>query len=52
MIRIKFKNRNDELHWFLMVRVIEEFTEIPFRYVECINDNDVGEVFVKVPEDE
>ena len=52
MIRIKFKNRNDELQWFLMVRVIEEFTKIHFRYVECINDNDAGDVYVKVPEDE
>lgn len=52
MIRIKFRNRNDELQWFLMVRVIEEFTEIHFRYVECINDNDAGDVYVKVHEDD
>lgn len=41
MIKLKFKNRDDELKFFLILREIQEFAEIKIRYAECVSDLDV-----------
>lgn len=40
MIKIKFKNRHDELKYFMLIKAISELLNIPVRYAECISDLD------------
>lgn len=43
MIKLKFKNRDDEIWFFKNIRKIEVLFDVKIRYAECISDLDQAE---------
>ena len=43
MIKLKFKNRDEELKFFVNLKRIEYIFDVKIRYAECISDLDLAE---------